>query len=325
MTWLVQMLHGVGHQFADPWRYGYMVRGFLAGGIVGMLCAVIGCYVVLRGMAFLGDAMSHSILPGVAVAYMLGKKGGEKHLTLGALVAALAVALGLGFLTRRGAVKEDTAIGILFAGAFSLGIVLISMMKSYQTDLSHILFGYVLAVQPKDLFLLGGIAVLVLAAIFVFYKEFLVISFDPILAITLKLKTARLQMLMLILLALTIVVSLQTVGVALVAGMLVTPGAAAYLFARRLPAMMLIAAAIGVGSSLAGGYASWWFSVETGAVMVLTATLIFVLAFLFAPGRGLLHERLLARRERRHELYYQPPSLQVTKDDDLARKKEPRN
>jgi ABC-type Mn2+/Zn2+ transport system permease subunit len=299
MTGLLHLLHALGHQLADPWQYGYMVRGFLAGGIVGVLCAVIGCYVVLRGMAFLGDAMAHSILPGVAIAYMLGKKGEEKHLTIGALVAALAVALGLGFLTRRGAVKEDTAIGILFAGAFSLGIVLISMMKSYQTDLSHILFGYILAVGPKDLLLLGGIAVLVLAAIVVFYKEFLVISFDPILAITLKLKTARLQLLMLVLLALTIVVSLQTVGVALVAGMLVTPGAAAYLLARRLPRMMWIAGIIGAGSSLVGAYASWWFSVETGAVMVLTATFIFVLAFLFAPGRGLLHERLQAARQRR--------------------------
>jgi ABC-type Mn2+/Zn2+ transport system permease subunit len=149
------------------------------------------------------------------------------------------------------------------------------------------------------LWLLCGLAIVVLTLIVLFYKEFLIISFDPVLALTLKLKTERLQLLMFVLLALTIVVSLQTVGVGLVAGMLVTPGAAAYLLARRLPKMMLIAAAIGVVSSVVGTYASFWFEVASGAAIVLTATVIFLMAFLFAPGRGLVWQRAAGRKARR--------------------------
>ena len=255
MAWIPHSLHFLAACIREPLQYPFMVRAILAGMIVGVLCAVIGCYVVLRSMAFLGDAMAHAILPGVAVACLLGK-----DLAYGALVAALAVALGLSFFTRRGTVKEDTAIGILFAGAFSLGVALISTMKSYAArNLTEILFGNILGVAPKDLWRLAILAVIVLGAILLYYREFLVISFDPILALTLKLKTERLQLLMFVLLALTIVVSLQTVGVGLAAGMLVTPGAAAYLLARRLPRMMAIAAAIGVVSSVVGAYASYWF------------------------------------------------------------------
>jgi ABC-type Mn2+/Zn2+ transport system permease subunit len=295
MTWIPQALHSLATFITEPLQYSFMKHAILAGIIVGVLCAVMGCYVVLRSMAFLGDAMSHAILPGVAVACLLGK-----DLAYGALVAAVAVAVGLSFFTRRGAVKEDTAIGILFAGAFSLGVVLISRMKSYAArNLTEILFGNVLGVSSKDLWHLGGLAVLVLAVVLVYYREFLVVSFDPILALTLKLKTERLQLLMFILLALTIVVSLQTVGVGLAAGMLITPGAAAYLLARRLPRMMLIAAAIGVVSSLIGAYASYWFDVASGAAIVLAATGIFFLAFLFAPGRGLVWQRRSGRKPRR--------------------------
>ncbi len=295
MAWIPHSLHFLAACIREPLQYPFMVRAILAGMIVGVLCAVIGCYVVLRSMAFLGDAMAHAILPGVAVACLLGK-----DLAYGALVAALAVALGLSFFTRRGTVKEDTAIGILFAGAFSLGVALISTMKSYAArNLTEILFGNILGVAPKDLWRLGILAVIVLGAILLYYREFLVISFDPILALTLKLKTERLQLLMFVLLALTIVVSLQTVGVGLAAGMLVTPGAAAYLLARRLPRMMAIAAAIGVVSSVVGAYASYWFNVASGAAIVLAATAIFFLAFLFAPGRGLVWQRSSGRKPSR--------------------------
>jgi ABC-type Mn2+/Zn2+ transport system permease subunit len=295
MAWIPHALQFLETFIREPLQYAFMVRALLAGIVVGVLCAVIGCYVVLRSMAFLGDAMSHAILPGVAVACLLGK-----NLAYGALVAALVVAVGLNLITRRGAIKEDTAIGILFAGAFSLGVALISTMKSYAArNLTEILFGNILGVSPGDLWRLLGLAVIVLAAILLFYREFLVISFDPILALTLRLKTDRLQLLMFILLALTIVVSLQTVGVGLAAGMLVTPGAAAYLLARRLPRMMLISAAIGVVSSIVGAYASYWFDVASGAAIVLAATLIFFVTFLFAPGRGIVWQRALDRKAAR--------------------------
>jgi manganese/iron transport system permease protein len=273
-----------------PLTYEFMQRGLLASTLVGVLCAIVGCYVVLRGMAFLGDALAHAILPGVAIAYLL-----DGNLMLGALVAAIVVALLIGFLSRQGTIKEDTAIGILFAAALSLGVLLISSIRTYAVDLTHILFGNVLGVSTEDLIITAVLGAVVLGFITVFYREFLVMSFDPVLAATLRMRAERFRTLMLILLALTIVVSLQTVGVGLVAAMLVTPGAAAYLLTRRLSSMMMVSALIGAVSSVVGLYLSFYLSVASGAAVVLTATVIFLLAFLFAPARGLLphwwHER----------------------------------
>ncbi len=270
-----------------PLAYSFMQRGLLASILVGVLCAIIGCYVVLRSMAFMGDAMAHAILPGVAIAYLL--KG---NLLVGALVAAVIVALGIGFFSRQGAIKEDTAIGILFAAALSLGVVLISTIKTYAVDLTHILFGNVLGVAAGDLWLTAGLGLLILATIGLLYKEFLVISFDPVLAATLRLPAELLRNLMLILLALTIVVSLKIVGVGLVAAMLVTPAATAYLLVRRLPAMMAISSAIGAFSGIAGLYISFYWNVASGAAVVLTATAIFMLVFLLAPRQGLVWRSL---------------------------------
>ena len=265
-----------------PLAYGFMQRGLLAAVMVGILCAVVGCYVVLRSMAFLGDAMAHAILPGVAVAYLL-----QGNLIVGALVAAVLVALGIGLFSRQGAIKEDTAIGILFAAALSLGVVLISSIKTYAVDLTHILFGNVLGVNTGDLWLTAGLGILILGTVAVLYRPFLIISFDPVLAATLRLPAELLRNVMLILLARTVVVSMQTVGVGLVAAMLVTPAAAAYLLTRRLSTMMIIAAAIGAFSSLAGLYLSYYLNVASGAAIILAATAVFVLVFLFAPQRGI--------------------------------------
>jgi manganese/iron transport system permease protein len=271
----------------QPLTYGFMQRGLLASLMVGVLCAVIGCYVVLRSMAFMGDALAHAILPGVAVAYLL-----NGNLLIGALVAAVLVALGIGFFSRQGTLKEDTAIGILFAAALALGVALISTIKTYAVDLTHILFGNILGVSVGDLWLTGGLGVLVLLTILLLYKEFMVISFDPVLAATLRLPLEWLRNLMLILLALTVVVSLQTVGVGLVAAMLVTPGATAYLLTRRLPTMMAVAAAIGAFSSLAGLYLSFYANIASGAAIVLVATAVFMLVYLLAPKRGVLWHAL---------------------------------
>ncbi len=272
MNWLI-----------SPLAYEFMQRGLLASVIVGILCAVVGCYVVLRGMAFLGDALAHAILPGVAIAYLL-----RGNLLVGALFAAVVVALGIGFFARSGTIKEDTAIGILFAAALSLGVLLISTIKTYAVDLTHILFGNVLGVSPQDLYVTGGLAFVVLAAVVLLYKEFRVVSFDPVLAATIRLPARALGNLLLVLLALTVVVSMQTVGVGLVAAMLVTPGATAYLLTHRLAIMMLIAAAFGAFASVAGLYLSFYLNVASGAAVVLIATSFFVLAFLFAPQRGIV-------------------------------------
>jgi len=267
----------------EPISYAFMQRSLLASLMVGVLCAVIGCYVVLRGMAFMGDALAHAILPGVAIAYLL-----HGSLLLGGLIAAVIVALGIGFFSRQGQLKEDTAIGILFAAALALGVALISTIRTYAADLTHILFGNILGVSPGDLWLTAVLGGAVLTTILLLYKEFLVISFDPVLAATMRLPAELLRNLLLVLLAVTVVVSLKTVGVGLVTAMLVTPGATAYLLTRRLPAMMAVAAAIGAFSGLAGIYLSFYANIASGAAIVLTASTIFVLAFALAPQRGAL-------------------------------------
>jgi manganese/iron transport system permease protein len=264
----------------EPLSYGFMQRGLVASVIVGVVCAVIGSYVVLRGMAFLGDALAHAILPGVALAYLLGG-----NLTLGALVAAVVVALLIGLFSRQGTVREDTAIGILFAAALSLGVAMISSVRTFAVDLSHILFGNVLGVSTADLWLVGGLGALVIVAVIVFYKPLLVISFDPVLAATLRWPAELFRNLLLVLLALTIVVSLQTVGVGLVAAMLVTPAAAANLLAKRLPAMMALAALFGALSAVIGLYLSYYANIASGAAVVLVCTGFFLAAMLFASGR----------------------------------------
>ncbi len=269
-----------------PLTYGFMQRGLAAALLVGVLCAVIGCYVVLKGMAFLGDAMAHAILPGVAVAYLF-----KFNLLLGALAAAILVALGISYFSKEGRIKEDTAIGIFFAAALSLGVALISSIRTYALDLSHILFGNVLGVSSADLWMTAILTVIVLATLLVLYKPFLVVSFDPVLAATLRLPANLLRSLLMVLLALTVVVSIQSVGVGLVAAMLVTPGATAYLLSHRLPSMMAISAGLGALSSLVGLYASYYLNISSGAAIVLVATLFFILAYLFAPERGVVRRK----------------------------------
>jgi len=266
-----------------PLTYAFMERGLLAAVMVGVLCSVIGCYVVLRSMAFLGDAMAHAILPGIAIAYLL--KG---NLTIGALAAAVVVALGIGAFSKHGTIKEDTAISIMFTAALALGIALISTIRTYAVDLSHILFGNVLGVSPNDLWLTAILGVVILVITLICYKPFLVIAFDPLLASTLRLPVQFLRNLLLVLLALTIVTSMQTVGVGLVAAMLVTPGATAYLLTKRLPAMMGLAAILGALASLVGLYISYYMNIASGSTIVLTATLFFMLAYLFSPRKGVL-------------------------------------
>ncbi len=264
-----------------PLAYGFMQRGMLVAVLVGVACAVVGCYVVLRSMAFIGDAMAHSILPGVAVAYLL--KG---NLLIGALAAAVAVAFGIGFFSRQGRLREDSAIGILFAAAFSLGVILISSIRTYALDLSHILFGNVLGVSVLDLVLTAALVVIVLLVVYLLYKELLVVTFDPVLAATLRLPAERLRMVLLVLLALTVVVSLQSVGIGLVTSMLVTPAATASLLTRRLPRMIGLSALFGGLSGVIGLYASYYLDVVSGAAIVLTATAFFLIAFVWKRVRA---------------------------------------
>ncbi|MGD9092467.1 MAG: metal ABC transporter permease [Anaerolineales bacterium] len=268
----------------NPLQYPFMVRGLAAAILVGVVCATLGTYVVLRGMAFFGDALAHAILPGVAVGYLVGD-GARGTVFWWALITAVLSALGIGAISRSTKIKEDTAIGIVFAGAFALGVALISTVRSYTSDLTHFLFGDVLGVRGNDLLLITVFGGLILIAVLAFYKEFLVISFDPVLATTLRLPTRVLDFLLMILIAVAIVVSLQTVGLALMVAMLVTPAATAYLLTRRLPVMMVFGAAIAAISGVIGLYLSFYLGIASGSAIVLTCTFIFALTWIWQTLR----------------------------------------
>ena len=264
----------------EPLQYEFMQRGMVAAVLVGIVCAVVGTYVVLRGMAFFGDALAHTILPGIAIGYLI-TGGARDTLFWWALGTAVIAALGIGTISKQAEIKEDTAIGIIFAGMFALGIALISTVRSYAVDLSHFLFGDVLGVSTQGLWLIIIFGAIVLLTIAAFYKEFLTLSFDPILAATLRLPVNLLNNLLLGLIAVTVAVSLQTVGVALMVAMLVTPAATAYLLTQRLPMMMALSALFAALAGVIGLYLSYYLSIASGAAIVLTATAFFVIAFLW--------------------------------------------
>ncbi len=261
----------------EPFDYPFMLRAFAAAIMVGVVCAIVGSFVVLRGMAFFGDALAHAILPGVAIAYLIG--GASGPLFWGALAAAVATALGIGVVTRGGQLREDTAIGVIFAGAFALGIALLSTIRSYSVDLAHILFGNVLAITNDDLLLIAVFGGLVLLGVAAFYKEFVVISFDPVHAASLRLPAEPLRYLLLVLVAVTVVVALQTIGAGLMTAMIITPAATASLLARRLSRMMLIASLLGAGSGIVGLYLSYYVTLASGAAIVLVATFCFLVTW----------------------------------------------
>jgi manganese/iron transport system permease protein len=269
--------------FLEPFSYAFMVRGMLAALMVGVVCAIVGTYIVLRGMAFFGDALAHAVLPGIAIGYLVGG-GAREPLFWWSLFTAVLASLGIGSISRGAQLREDTAIGIVFAGMFALGIALISTVRDYTADLTHFLFGDVLGVSASDLGLIAIFGLAILVTVLLFYKEFLVLSFDPLLAATLRVPARLLEYILLILIALAVVVSMQTVGVALMVAMLVTPAATAYLLTRRLPYMMALGAFLASLSGVIGLYTSYYVSISSGAAIVLTSTLFFVLAW---GGRNL--------------------------------------
>lgn len=253
----------------EPFRFTFMQTGLAAAVLVSIACATLGTYVVLRRMAFIGDALAHTVLPGLVVAYL-----GGWSLFGGALAAGLLTALGIGWVARRGAVREDTAIGVLFTAMFALGILLMSRVRTFR-DLSHMLFGNILGVRPGDLVLIASLAAGVVLTLFLLHKELELTSYDPAYAEVIGLSADRMRLVVLILLALTVVACIQIVGVILTSALLVTPAAAATLLARRLPWIMALAALIAIASSLIGLYASYYANVASGAAIVLTCTAFF--------------------------------------------------
>jgi ABC-type Mn2+/Zn2+ transport system permease subunit len=265
----------------DPMRLGFMQRGLAAAVLVGIVCAVMGAFVVLRGLAFIGDAVSHAAFPGLVIAYLLGIP-----LYIGGAIAAVSTALAIGWIARRGGLRFDTAVGVLFAGMFALGIVLFSTIDNYVADLFSYLLGNVLGITFADIVQVIVLGAIVLAVVFVLRKEFLYASFDPAGAAASGLPVEWLDYLLLGLIGVTIVVSIQTVGIVLVVAMLVTPAATGQLLVDRFWDLVRVAIAVAVVSALVGLYLSYYLNVASGASIVLIETLCFALALLLSPKSG---------------------------------------
>lgn len=275
----------------QPLQYGFLVRSLLAAILVGSLCALVGSYVVLKGLAFIGDALAHVAFTGIVVAFLAGFS-----FYLGAFTAAVLAGLGIGLVTRRVGLSTDTAIGIIFSGVFALGVVLMAVgIRTYTVDLFSYVFGDILAVRSRDLWAIALAGSLVLFVMIALYKELLFAHFDPLVAEATGLPVGALQLLLLLLLSITVVVSVQAVGVVLVLAMLVTPAATATLLARRFPDLILLAVLFGASASVIGFYLSYYLSVPSGGAIVLVATLLFLVVAIAVRGRG-AWQRLMATR-----------------------------
>lgn len=257
----------------EPLQFGFMQRGLLASVLVAVVCGVLGSFVVLKRLAFIGDALAHASFGGVALAFVLGA-----NIYLGAFVFALATALGVGAITGRGRVSSDTAIGVLFSGTFALGILIISRVEEYTTDLFGYLFGDVLSISEGDLWTMTALGLLVLALVATFYRQLLFVAFDPAVAAASGLPARALEYLLLALLGVTIVTAIQAVGIILVVALLVTPSATAYLLTRRFHHMIAGSVAVGSLSAVLGIYLSYYLDLASGAAIILVATALFFAA-----------------------------------------------
>jgi manganese/iron transport system permease protein len=267
----------------EPLAYRFMQYGLVAAILVGVLCAVMGTFVVLKGLAFIGDAVSHATFPGLVIAYLLGLP-----LYIGGAVAAVGVSLAIGAVSRRGRLRFDTAVGVLFAGSFAFGILLFSTIDNYVADLLGYLLGNVLGIDVADLVQLAVLGAVVLVIILLLRKELLFATFDPLGAAASGLPVAGLEYLLLALLGVTIVVSIQAVGIIMVVAMLVTPAATAQLVVVRFGQMMALGAGLAALSAVIGLYASFYLNTASGATIVLVETLFFLVALALGPRTGLL-------------------------------------
>jgi manganese/iron transport system permease protein len=292
----------------DPWAPTFMQHAFMAILLVGAICGVMGVFVILRGLAFLGDALAHAIFPGVVIAFILGG-----NFLIWALVAAVIVSFGIGVVGQSARLSNDTAIGVIFAGGFALGVALLSQQSGYARDLNAFLFGSILGVSSDDLRLTTIVGLVVLATIFALRREFTAISFDRTFARSLGLNLWLLDQVFLVALALAIVISLQTVGNVLVLAMLVTPAATARLLTDRLHLMIGLSASIGMLCGVAGLYLSYYRGVPSGAAVVLVATAVFGTVFLFAPRSGLITSHVRQRLHHPHpETDHFPNDVTIT-------------
>jgi len=282
----------------EPLQYEFMQRAMMEVAIIGLLCGLVGCFVVLRGLAFIGDALAHAVFPGVVLSYIA-----DRSILIGAFAFGSLTALGIGILSRSRRVSEDSAIGVIFASFFALGVVILSREGGFRQDLGSLLFGNILGVSMTDVWVTLAVAAVVTGILLGLLKEFTLVAFDSTMARSAGYPVFALDILLLLLVSATIVVSLQTVGNILILALVVTPPAAARLLTDRLGRMMLLSVAIAVGSGVAGLYISFHAATAAGATIVLTATAVFVLCLVFAPAHGLL-AGYRARRRGRHHVHH---------------------
>ncbi len=264
----------------EPLTYSFILRGLAAGILASLACATLSAFVVWRGMAFAGDAVAHSILPGIVIAYMFGFS-----MFIGAIGAAAAAVAGIGIISRRRELQEDTAIGVMFAGLFALGILLLSRVAAFQ-DLNHILFGNILGVNQSDLIIMALIAAVVVLLVLLFYKELLVTSFDPAHSVAIGLSPELIRYGLLGAVALTTVIAVQSVGVVLVLALLITPAAAASLLSKKLSKIIILSIIFSLFSTIAGFYGSYYMDLSSGPAIVITLTLLFVVSWIIAVIRN---------------------------------------
>ncbi len=266
----------------EPLSHDFMRRALMVSALVGAVCGLLSCFMTLKGWALMGDAVSHAVMPGVVVAYALGLP-----FSIGAFVFGVGSVALIGFIKQKSRVKEDTVIGLVFTGFFALGLVLVSKIKS-NIDLMHILFGSPLGTSLSDIHQTITISAIVVITLLIFRRDLMLYCFDPTHARSIGINTGLLHYLLLSMLSLAAVAGLQTVGIILVVSMLITPGATAYLLTDRFDRMNILAVTSSAISSIVGVYISYWSDIETGGSIVLVQTLIFLLAFLFAPRYGIL-------------------------------------
>lgn len=261
-------------------KYDFLQSALLTAVMVGIMSGIIGSFIILRGMSLMGDAISHAVLPGVAVAYMLGI-----NILLGASVFGVLAALLIGLVASRSKIKTDTSIGVVFSAFYALGFILISMAES-STNLHHILFGNILAVSDSDIMTTAVVLGLVILFVVVFYKELLVTSFDETYARTYGLKVQVIHYALMLVLTLVTVSALQTVGIILVVAMLITPAATAFLWTDKLNIMLVLSAVVGIISAITGLYFSYTFNWASGPAIVIVAASLFALSFVFSPKQN---------------------------------------
>ena len=288
MSWIPDFLTASYSLLLEPLRFSFMLYALAATLIVAVVCAVIGTFVVLKGLAFIGDAIAHASFAGVATAYLFGG-----NIYIGAAFAAVATAAAIAFISHRTRVSSDTAIGILFVGAFSLGIVLMSRVQNYAVDLLNFVFGNVLGVSVEDLLLVGIVGFVTMAIVFALYKELLFYAFDTEMARAVGLPATFLHYLLLVLLAITTIVAMKVVGIVLVVAMLVTPSATATLLTKKFSSVMLLGSGISVVAALIGLYISYYAAVPSGAAIVLTNTFLFFATLIFKASKSIAVRRAL--------------------------------